>query len=258
MFNIFLLLLLLYGTSRAQTSRYTTANAHSHNDYEQPVPFFGAYNHQFGSIEADIFLLAESDHLYVAHTATDLKRKRQRLDSLYLLPLANCIRRNNGYVYADSCRKLQLLIDIKTDSVATLNRLIQLLQKYPGLIHSPSLKIVISGSRPSPDSLHTYPSFIYFDGTPGITYSPQALSRIALLSISFRSISAWNDKGVIPEKDSIALAKVVEMAHGIGKPIRFWATPDTPAAWKELIGLQVDYINTDLIKELSSFLKGLY
>jgi hypothetical protein len=36
---------------------YTIANTHSHNDYEQRVPFWTAYNAQFGSIEADIFLV---------------------------------------------------------------------------------------------------------------------------------------------------------------------------------------------------------
>jgi alkaline phosphatase len=36
---------------------YTIANTHSHNDYEQPIPFWTAYNAQFGSIEADIFLI---------------------------------------------------------------------------------------------------------------------------------------------------------------------------------------------------------
>ncbi len=37
--------------------RYTIANTHSHNDYEQPIPFWTAYNAQFGSIEADVFLV---------------------------------------------------------------------------------------------------------------------------------------------------------------------------------------------------------
>lgn len=41
----------------AQEKEYTVANAHSHNDYEQPNPFFEAYGEQFGSIEAAIFLM---------------------------------------------------------------------------------------------------------------------------------------------------------------------------------------------------------
>jgi hypothetical protein len=35
--------------------RYTVANTHSHNDYEQHTLFWMAWQAQFGSIEADIF-----------------------------------------------------------------------------------------------------------------------------------------------------------------------------------------------------------
>ena len=42
----------------AQPSAYTVSQAHSHNDYEQAVPFWTAYREGFGSIEADIFLEA--------------------------------------------------------------------------------------------------------------------------------------------------------------------------------------------------------
>jgi alkaline phosphatase len=39
-----------------QTIYYTTENAHSHNDYEQQIHCWMAYDQGFGSIEADIFL----------------------------------------------------------------------------------------------------------------------------------------------------------------------------------------------------------
>ena len=123
-----------------QRKIYTTANAHSHNDYERPNPFVEAYKHQFGSIEADIFLVSGSTDLYVAHHRSDLDKKKRTLDSLYLLPLVDRIRKNNGFVYSDTLRKLQLMIDIKTEAVPTLNRLIEILQKYPELIKSPTLR----------------------------------------------------------------------------------------------------------------------
>ena len=52
----------------AQPVHYTTANAHSHNDYEQAAAFLAAYNQQYGSIEADVFLLGDSADLWVAHS----------------------------------------------------------------------------------------------------------------------------------------------------------------------------------------------
>ncbi|MEJ7912232.1 MAG: alkaline phosphatase, partial [Chitinophagaceae bacterium] len=49
----------------------------------------------------------------------------------------------------------------------------------------------------------------------------------------------------------------VSRAHALKKPIRFWAAPDSPNAWYTLMGLDVDYINTDKIFEITSFLSRL-
>ena len=240
----------------AQKRVYTTLNGHSHNDYEKPNPFFEAYKYQFGSIEADIFFLKDSKELFVAHTSAEVNSKRRTLDSLYLEPLVNCIRKNKGFVYPDSTRKLQFLVDIKTEGVPTLNRLIEVLHKYPELINTSSLRIVISGNRPSPDSFYTYPPFIQFDGVIGTTYTKEALERIPLLSASFRQFSKWNGIGIFPSDEKATLSKLITGAHNLGKPVRFWAAPDTTDAWKELMNLNADYINTDKVKKLSDFFKS--
>ncbi len=47
----FLLLLFLFLVSETNAQPvYTVANAHSHNDYEQKIPFWIAYNEGLGSI----------------------------------------------------------------------------------------------------------------------------------------------------------------------------------------------------------------
>src|SRR5258707_8446340 len=102
----------LSGSAYAQPASYTTANAHSHNDYEQKTPFFLAYDEAFGSIEADIFL--HNDSLIVGHTTDDLIYHRT-LQRLYLDPLLQEVNRNNGNPYKDPARKLQVLIDVKTE-----------------------------------------------------------------------------------------------------------------------------------------------
>src|SRR3954466_10464855 len=103
-------------TTLAQYSRhYTISNAHSHNDYEQASPFYAAYEASFGSMEADIFLV--NNELLVAHEQKELYLHRT-LDSLYLQPLKAALEKNSGYPYRDSTHPLQLLIDIKTDSIA--------------------------------------------------------------------------------------------------------------------------------------------
>lgn len=249
------LLIFAFGISHAQQGRYSTANAHSHNDYEKPNPFHDAFSNKFGSIEADIFLL-DDGKLYVAHTLGDLNNNRRTLDSLYLQPLVNCIRKNKGSVYPDPSLRLQLLIDIKTAATPTLNGLVIALERYPELIRAASLKIVISGNRPQADSFHLYPSYIYFDGVIGAAYSPQTLLKIEMFSASFRNFSRWTGYDTIPANERNALLRAVSEAHTLGKPVRFWAAPDHPRAWRELQQLGVDYINTDYIEQLAEFLNG--
>src|SRR4249920_4141992 len=89
--RIYLLLVLFYSPafSQAQPNLYTTANAHSHNDYENATPFSLAFANGFGSIEADVFSV--DDTLFVAHNRQDIRRDRS-LRALYLDPLAKSLR----------------------------------------------------------------------------------------------------------------------------------------------------------------------
>src|SRR5687767_11493387 len=82
---------LLYVSLQAQPATYTTANAHAHNDYEKPFPFWDAYRHHFGSIEADIFL--HNGELLVAHEPAQLAAGRS-LEQLYLRPLDSMLAQN--------------------------------------------------------------------------------------------------------------------------------------------------------------------
>jgi alkaline phosphatase len=234
----------------AQPKSYSIANAHSHNDYENPVPFYTAYNAAFGSIEADIFL--QNDELIVAHDTIELKQHRT-LEKYYLNPLLNFIQKNNGHAYPDSTRQLQMLIDIKTDSINTLNKLIETLKKSPLLINCTSVKWVITGNRPASDLFIQYPFFILFDGELKKEYSKQALTKIAMLSADFKNYAQWNGENNIPAAEELILKKEISKAHQLKKPVRFWDAPDNENAWKKFMQLKVDYINTDRITELADF-----
>jgi alkaline phosphatase len=241
----------------AQPVTYTSSNAHSHNDYEQPIPFREAYSAGFGSIEADIFLVNGNDELLVAHTPAELATKKRRLDSLYLIPIRDCIRKNHGQAYANRSKKLQILIDIKTAPVPTLKKFIETIQRYPELTSTPSLRFVISGGRPNPDSFPSYPSFIWFDGELDKTYSKQALSKIVMMSDYLKRYTLWNGKEKLPEADADKLKAAVNKSHQLKKPVRFWDAPDNINAWNVLMGFKVDFINTDKIRELSEFLEKM-
>jgi alkaline phosphatase len=234
-----------------QSFHYSTANAHSHNDYEQKSPFWLAYNNHFGSIEADIFLV--HGELMVAHDSNELKRNVS-LEISYLHNLAACLEKNEGYPYPDPKEKLQLLIDIKSDSLETLNQLIWLLNQYPQITGNPDIRIVITGRRPDPILFAGYPSFIYFDGVLSENYPDAVLPRIKMFSDDFRKYSAWNGKGKIPWKDRSALQAKIKKAHELGIDVRLWNAPDIINAWMIFEDLQVDYINTDHIADLSKFM----
>ncbi|HEV7332290.1 MAG TPA: alkaline phosphatase [Flavisolibacter sp.] len=255
MYRFFLFLLLLPGLqSRSQTTLYSTANAHAHNDYENPFPFWEAWKNQLGSIEADVFL--DNGELVVAHDSTQLARQ-WTLDSLYLRPLLQCVLANGGTVYPDSTRTLQLMIDIKSDSLTTLQALVNLVKNYPSLVSAPTLKFVISGNRPAAAAFSSYPAWVRFDGDLRKTYTPEQLERVEMLSGNFKHVSTWNGKGKMVDKEWAAFTRLVEQAHKQNKKIRFWNAPDHLNAWYAYIEAGVDFINTDHVAAIHSFFESL-
>jgi alkaline phosphatase len=232
---------------------YTVANTHSHNDYEQATPFWLAWRQQFGSIEADIFW--QNGQMLVGHNLEEIKNGRT-LEEYYLKPLLSCLAKNNGHPYADTTRQLQMLIDVKTDSLSTLSALIDLLKKFPPLVTTPFVHWVISGRRPLPSLYTSYPSFIEFDGVLHDEYSPEALGKIVMMSDDLHYYTHWNGLTNIPSADLPALQQAISRSHSLQKPVRFWDAPDFPQAWSRLIKLQVDYLNTDHIRQLADFLRN--
>jgi alkaline phosphatase len=253
--NIYLAVLIFcFVKGSSQPYNYSVANAHSHNDYNNSIPFYAAYTEGFGSIEADILL--QDGIVYVGHGTDDIKYKRT-LEEFYIKPLLAGVKKNNGYPYADTARSLQLMIDIKTDSISTLDTLISLLKKYRELIASPKIKFVISGNKPSPSKFSSYPSFIWFDGNLEDDYSADALTRIAMLSSDLKNFTEWNGKSNTTIESEKKIKAAVEKAHALKKTARFWGAPDIINTWYEIMHFGVDYINTDHIHELASFLSKL-
>ena len=250
-FVTFLLALAVLGL-QAQPVIYTVSNAHSHNDYEQKVPFWLAYNAGFGSIEADIFL--RQDSLVVAPSTRELALQRT-LEAWYLDPLLACVRKNGGRPYSNGGGPLQVLIDLKTDSIHTLDRLIKVLGKYPELTGCPDIRFVITGNRPASSLWPSSPSWIWFDGVLSDEYDKAAMDRVVMLSDDFKVFSKWDGKGVMPAAEWERLKAVVRKAHQMKKAVRFWDAPDVINAWYQFMHLGVDFINTDHIAALSQFLR---
>ncbi|WP_433902274.1 alkaline phosphatase [Sphingobacterium puteale] len=232
-----------------------TANAgHSHNDYKQQIPLLAAYYAGMGSIEADVFY--RNGELYVAHESSEIKPGKT-LKKLYIEPLIAFFKENGNRPYADPSQKLQLVIDIKENYEQVLSNLLENLKGYEAVFDqqkNPSaIKIVISGNIPPVEKFNHYPQFIYFDGRPEKDYSPEQLKRIGMISQSIAHYSVWNGKGTPTPPDLEKMKTVIDKAHKMGKPFRFWATKDSPNSWKELAYMGVDWINTDQPTALKNF-----
>ena len=86
---------------------------HSHNDYAQKRPFWGAYEAGADSIEADIYLV--DGDLLVAHDRNKAKASAT-LRSMYLEPIRSVVGKHGGRARADG-RPLQLVVDLNEELV---------------------------------------------------------------------------------------------------------------------------------------------
>lgn len=233
---------------------------HSHNDYRQRVPFYQAYAQQFASIEADIFTTEKENELLVAHDRRELS-KAPTIDEAYIEPLVKLFRRNGGKAWADSDKTLVLLVDLKTPADPTLGRLIRKLQQYPKVfdptVNPLAVRVVISGNRPKPEDFHTYPAVISFDGEK-TDYTPQQLERISMISLNLRDYTQWNGKGIMTGDEYAKVTGIIEKVHALGKPIRFWGTPDGVTAWNTFYTIGVDYINTDAPEACAAYFRNFH
>jgi alkaline phosphatase len=232
--------------------QHSSSSIFAHNDYEKTTPLMAAYNAQVGFIEADVLL--QGHELLVAHSANEIQ-KDKTLESLYLNPLNELIEKNGGNAYPDKEKSLTLMIDLKTEAITTLNVLVFKLKKYPKLIACKTLMITVSGNTPAPALWKNYPDFIHFDGRLGITYTTDQQKRIRLISASFQSYSKWTGKEPLKDADKEKLVALIESAHAIKKPFRFWAIPDFENGWRTLMELGVDIVNTDDVAGATAFVK---
>lgn len=243
-----LLMLLFFYSGYSQTISYSVANGHAHNDYEHNTPFIQAYDLGFGSIEADVIL--EGDTLFVGHNRKDIFEKPLYFERDYILPLFKALQ-----LQKDTLRSVVLLIDLKTEALPTLKKVIEIIERYSLLTHTSAVQFVITGNQPPADSFDQYPSYIFFDGNINNPAHIQHLSRIAIFSDNFRKYSSWGGERKIPEDDKRKLSAVIEKVHSLNKKIRFWGCPDNLHTWQQFMKLQVDFINTDHISQLAEYFR---
>jgi hypothetical protein len=234
--------------------------AHSHNDYEHQRPLLDALDHGFCGVEADIYLV--DGKLLVAHDRDKVKPDRT-LQALYLDPLRERVRQNNGRVYRGG-PSVTLLIDVKSDAEKTYAVLREVLKEYvamltrfsPDKTETNAVTIVISGNRSRQIMTEERIRYAAYDGRLDDLTGANSKHLIPMISDNWSRLFKWNGVGPMPEGEKATLVETVTKAHQQGRRVRFWATPDVSAVWNELLAAGVDLINTDDLAGLERLLRA--
>jgi hypothetical protein len=234
--------------------------AHAHNDYHHPRPLADALDQGFCSVESDVFLV--DDQLLVGHDRGELRADRT-LRTLYLDPLQQRARQHGGRIYRDG-PVFSLLVDIKSEAVATWNQLNRELAQYPELVshhdgqayQQRAVQVIVSGNRAWENISMASPSWAGIDGRLSDLSSELPAHVLPWISDNWTLHFTWRGDGTMPEQERNKLQSIVQQAHRRGRRVRFWATPESPALWQQLHDAEVDLINTDQLAQLATYLRS--
>lgn len=230
--------------------------AHAHNDYEHTHPLFDALRFGFTSVEADVHL--KNGKLLVSHNRPGKDAKT--LQAHYLAPLDSLLRKNQGVIYPGYQGVFYLMIDCKTEAVATYMAVRKAVSEFQTLRcggASCAVKIFLSGNRAVEIMRNEGYQGIALDGRPddvGKGFSPELMP---VISDNYKNWCEWGGQGEPKPGDLDRIRALAEKVHTEGKKLRLWAIPDNEQTWATLLEAGVDFINTDRLKELDEFLQRL-
>ena len=232
-------------------------HTHAHNDYEHKRPLFDALDHGFCSVEADIYLV--EGQLLVAHNRSQVKPERT-LQSLYLDPLRERVKKNGGRVYPNG-PEATLLIDIKSDWRMIYPVLREVLKQYADILttfqgdakQTNAITVIISGNRSLDMFKGESVRYAAYDGLLSDLASSASPNLIPWISDNWGATFKWTGRGEMPAADKLKLTEIVTKAHEKGRCVRFWGAPDQPVFWREMLANGVDLINTDDLEGVQKF-----
>ena len=248
--------------SLAADGPITLPHAHAHNDYEHTRPLLDALDHGFCSVEADVWLV--DGKLLVAHDVRDIKAERT-LEALYLDPLRARVDKQGGSVYdkgPGDRGAFWLLIDLKSEAEATYRVLHDALARHAemlttfrdGVVEKRAITVVVSGVvRPQETMARQKLRYAGIDGRLSDLDSRMPGHLMPVISDRWTAHFSWDGRGAMPDAERKRLREIVGTAHERGRVVRFWATPELPAVWRELRQAEVDLIGTDRLNELREF-----
>ena len=237
---------------------------HAHNDYENKIPLLEAIENGFISVEVDVHLI--DDNLYISHDLPQELSPELTLETLYLDPLKDHVKRNNGRVYPDYPGVFYLMIDFKSAAKPSYDKLKEILIKYRSILtiiengveQEGPVKIFISGNRPINAILQDEPKLAGIDGRPHDLMKNIPVSIMPVVSDNYFNVLSWNGTGEVNNDEVEKLKSLVHNTHAQNKKLRLWASPDNPDVWKFLLGNGLDLINTDDLQGFKQFIEEYY
>jgi hypothetical protein len=254
-----ILVLVLFGAVQALVAGAKPfVEAHAHNDYLHDRPLFDALQHGFCSVEVDIHLV--NGQLLVGH---DLKKTgpERTLETLYLKPLRNLVRKNGGHVFPDG-PSFTLLIDLKTEWQyiypvlrTTLTNYAEMLTSVQDFtIQTNAVQVIITGNRSPSMFAGERIRYAAVDGDFMDLDGNRPATLISWISIKWKDHFSWDGVGAMPGGELRKLESFVAKAHANHRRIRFWGTPDNPNFWRTMLSAKVDLINTDELADFETFM----
>jgi hypothetical protein len=252
---------ILFFNQQACAQNLPLENAFAHNDYQHKRPLFEALNNGYTYMEADVYIY--KNRLVVTHVLPAIHHHRT-LEGLYLQPLADHVRDNNGEIYPGYTGPVTLMIDIKSDAAKTYQLLKPILEKYRPLLSGyqngqfqpGQLRIVLSGHKPS-ELLRDDPDRLAFidEDLRKINRDTSATENVfAMASCKYSKLLKWKGSGLFSLREKNRLSAYTDLAHRCGAKVRLWSSPDNEKVWRQLLQCGVDLINTDKLARLKTFL----
>ncbi len=125
---------------------------------------------------------------------------------------------------------------------------------HPDRVESNAVTVIISGNSPREVMKSETVRYAGYDGRLNELGASVPSHVMPLVSDSWGKHFKWRGKGPLPGEERVRLRTLVDKTHQQGKRIRFWAIPDIPACWGELLDAGVDVIGTDNLDGLRSYL----
>src|SRR5581483_1069114 len=114
-----------------------------------------------------------------------------------------------------------------------------------GRFEPKAVTAVVSGNRAKATITKQAVRYVGIDGRPEDLDSDAPAVLIPWVSANWLLTFRWPGTGSMPDDTRAKLREYVGKAHQKGRLVRFWATPEKEAVWKELLAADVDLINTD-------------